>query len=70
MVSFKEAMMCKNYVLLLVAFFCVDGGFIAFGSVIGTIFQFTALGPGQVSLLCGATVIIGLIASLTSGALI
>jgi hypothetical protein len=38
MVSFKEAMMCKNYVLLLIAFFCVDGGFIAFGSVIGTIF--------------------------------
>lgn len=36
--SLAESMKVKNYVILLIAFFCIDGGFIGFGSVIGTIF--------------------------------
>jgi len=38
MVNFKEALKSRNFVILLVAFFCIDGSFIGFGSVLGTIF--------------------------------
>lgn len=65
-----EALKIRNFILLLVAFFCIDGSFVGFGSIIGTVFGTTLLGPGFTSLLCGITVMCGLVASLTTGALI
>jgi MFS family permease len=44
--SLGEALKSKNYNLMLLAFFCIDGSFIGFGSVIGTIFGATVLGTG------------------------
>ncbi len=70
MTNFAEALKNRNYKLLLLAFFCIDGSFVGFGSIIGTVFGTTNLGPGFTSLLCGITVLCGLAASLTTGALI
>jgi len=36
--NFVEALKIKNFILLLITFFCVDGSFVGFGSIIGTIF--------------------------------
>lgn len=54
----------------MVAFFCIDGGFIGFGSCLGTIFGETTLGTGMTSLVCGITVLFGIMSSFISGAII
>ena len=63
-------MKLRNFKILLLAFFLIDGGFIGFGSCIGTIFGDTTLGTGLTSLVCGITVMGGLVSSFTSGAII
>ena len=68
--SLGESLKVKNYVILLVAFFCIDGSFIGFGSVIGTIFGDTLLTTGETSLVSGVTVLFGLAASMASGAIV
>jgi FLVCR family feline leukemia virus subgroup C receptor-related protein len=68
--SLGQALKSRNYNLMLLAFFCIDGSFIGFGSVLGTIFGGTVLGTGQTSLLSGTTVLLGLISSFTSGAIV
>ena len=67
--SLRDALKLKNYVYLLITFGLVNGTFIAFGSVLGPILQgiFT---PSYTSIICGITIVLGIIMSFLSGILI
>ena len=69
MISLKDALKQKNYLLLLLAFAMVDGSFIAFGSILGPLF-YGIFPPSDTSIVCGATTALGLIMSFISGVLI
>ena len=69
LVSLKDALKQRNYVLLLVAFAMVDGSFIAFGSILGPLF-YGIFPPSDTSIVCGATTILGLVMSFVAGMLI